>query len=130
MTLVQTESVNHAIELIADGACLELIDNIVEAKVVLATETTFEHILDMTERFEIEFSATGSWGGVRVGALLHDSGDEVFVSLLCLGVPSSVQSAGIVHQPADTKVHESAPDDSSFVDELVTGHGAGHSGGS
>lgn len=93
MTLIQAENIDNTIELVSNSAGLELIDDVVEAKVVVGTKSSLELVLHMTKGIQRELTGTKGRSRCSIGKLLLDSLDEVLIALLRFRISSSIQKA-------------------------------------
>lgn len=109
MALIQAQHVDNAIKLIADCACLELVDDIVIAKIITSTEAALKHVLSVSEGLERKLSGARCGRGGSISKLLLDGFDKILVALLCLGISSRVEGTRIAHKPEDAGVAEDGP---------------------
>ena len=126
---VQRQGVDNTIELIAHGAGLELINDVVVAEVIMGSETALDHVLDEAEGFEVDLAGTRSWGrDGMVGLLLDFLGKPLVASelgLLALGVDLTRFPDGPGHHAEAS----STPDDTGLVDEIFFGEKASDNSG-
>lgn len=121
MSQVQRQGVDNTVELLAHGASLELINDVVIAAVIMGSETALEHVLDEAEGLEVDFAGTRSWGwdGV-VGLLLGFLGKPLVASELGL-IALSVDLTRFPDGPGHHAEASSTPDDTGLVDEIFFG---------
>lgn len=116
MCEIQRQRVNDAVQLVAHGTGLELIDDVVVAQVGMGSQTALNHVLDKTEGWEVELArARGGCGDCMLSLFLNLLG-QPFIASLLRDLTLGVDLSRFPYRPRDHSDAGGAPEETSGVD--------------